>query len=252
MSTPAFTDDLVTLHHARHQDVSFPAAADLAIIDPPYGDTSLEWDRISMDWLDTLDQAMRSNGSVWLWGSLRHLLAALPAAEERGWQMAQDIVWEKHNGSSSAADRFRRVHEHAVHLYRGRWSDVYIDPQHSLDATPRQVRRKQRPAHWGEIGEHAYRTEDGGPRLLRSVMYERSDHGRAIHPTQKPVGITRTLIQYACPPDGVVIDLFAGSGTTLVPARQAGRRAVGSEEHEPYITRTVTRLGQGDLLAVGS
>lgn len=241
----------VELVHAKFEEV-LPSieGADLAIVDPPYGDTALDWDRVAIEWLPYVEDALKPNGSVWLWGSLRYLMVALPAAEERGWQVSQDIVWEKHNGSGSAADRFRRVHEHAVLLYRGPWADVYRDPQFSLDATPRKVRRKQRPAHWGDIGEHAYKTDDDGPRFLRSVMYERSAHGSAIHPTQKPLGITRTLIQYACPPGGLVIDPYAGSGTTLVAAQQCGRAAVGAEMDEGYAVAAADRLAetQGVLL----
>lgn len=241
----------VELVHAPFEEV-LPSIedADLAIMDPPYGDTALDWDRVATEWLPYVEDALRPNGTVWIWGSLRYLMNALPAAEQRGWQVSQDIVWEKHNGSGSAADRFRRVHEHAVLLYRGPWADVYRDPQFSLDATPRQMRRKQRPAHWGEIGEHAYETEDGGPRHLRTVMYERSANGSAIHPTQKPLGITRTLIQYACPPGGLVIDPYAGSGTTLVAAHQCGRRAIGAERHAPYAAAALDRLAelQGVLL----
>lgn len=248
--TALYEDDLVSLHHADYCDVvtmDMLQTVDLAIVDPPYGDTSLDWDRIDRDWLPRVFMALKDTGVLWLWGSMRYLAtAALPMAEANGWKIAQDVVWEKHNGSGSAADRFRRVHEHAVMLYktRAKWADVYVDPQRSADATARQVRRKQRPTHWGEIGEAAYSTEDGGPRLMRSVMYERSDHGRAIHPTQKPVGIMRTLIQYSCPPGGLVLDPFAGSATTLVAARQCGRRAVGCERDEDYAEAAAARLAQ--------
>ena len=249
----AYVDELVTLHHGRYEDV-LPSieGADLAIVDPPYGDTSLDWDRLDLDWLPTVSAALQPHGSIWLWGSLRYLMAAVPAALEAGWAVSQDIVWEKHNGSGSFADRFRRVHEHAVMLYRGKWVDVYADPQYSKDATPRRVRRKQRPAHWGDIGEHAYRSEDGGPRLLRSVMFERSAHGSAIHPTQKPLGVTRTLIQYSCPPGGLVVDPYAGSATTLVAARMCGRRAVGCEVNGEYVDRAVRRLGHAPLPLEGA
>lgn len=251
--TAAFTDDLVELHRGRFEDVlTSIEGADLAIVDPPYGDTALEWDRVERGWLPFVAAALKPSGSVWLWGSLRYLTHAIPAAEAAGWSVSQDIVWEKHNGSGSAADRFRRVHEHAVLLYRGPWAKVHSNPQSSLDATPRQVRRKQRPAHWGEIGDHAYATEDGGPRQMRSVMYERSAHGTAIHPTQKPVGIYRTLIQYSCPLHGLVIDPFAGSATTLVAARQCGRRAIAAEVDEGYIAAAVERLAHVPLALGGA
>jgi site-specific DNA-methyltransferase (adenine-specific) len=58
------------------------------------------------------------------------------------------------------------------------------------------------------------------------------------------------LIRYACPPSGLVLDPFAGSGSTLDAARQAGRRAIGIEAHEPYAEAAARRLDAFVLPAV--
>ncbi|RAI35892.1 DNA methyltransferase [Rhodoplanes serenus] len=50
-----------------------------------------------------------------------------------------------------------------------------------------------------------------------------------LHPTQKSVEILRPLIETFCPRDGLVLDPFCGSGSTLVAARSLGRRAIGIE-----------------------
>ncbi|MDB4946626.1 MAG: modification methyltransferase [Labilithrix sp.] len=46
------------------------------------------------------------------------------------------------------------------------------------------------------------------------------------YPTQKPLGIVRRIVSASCPPGGLVLDFFAGSGTTGVAARECGRRFV--------------------------
>jgi site-specific DNA-methyltransferase (adenine-specific) len=136
------------------------------------------------------------------------------------------VVWRKQNGTGFHADRFRRVHEHVVMFYRGKWADVYHEPQHTMDATKKVVRTKKRPAHTGHIDKTPYVSEDGGPRLMTSVLEVRNEHGRAIHPTQKPVDLLRPLIRYSVPPGGVVLDPFGGSGSTAVAALAEGRRSI--------------------------
>lgn len=209
-----------TLYLADCRDLLQTIEADCVVTDPPYGVTSLEWDRPVVGW----HEQIRSS-QLWCFGSMRFWLSQpMPT-----WTYAQDIVWEKHNGSGIHADRFKRVHEHALHFYRGEWGALYIDPQYTQDATARTVRRKTKPPHWGGIGDSSYESSDGGPRLMRSVIYARSMHGRAVHPTQKPVEILRPLIEFSCPAGGLVLDCFGGSFSTGVAALQLGRRFAGIE-----------------------
>ncbi|MCH4024491.1 MAG: site-specific DNA-methyltransferase [Acetobacter sp.] len=157
---------------------------------------------------------------------------------------AQEIVWEKQNGSVFHADRFRRVHELLVQFYPAsvRWQDVYNAVATTDDARARTVRRKRRPPHTGAITAGNYRSLDGGPRLARSVQRFRNVHGRAIHPTEKPVALLDLLVRVSCPPDGLVGDWFAGSGAAGVACRLAGRRYVGCEIDPDMAQRARDRL----------
>lgn len=242
---PYFQDDHVALYLGDMREIlpALGVRADCVVADPPYGETSLDWDRWPGGWPDIIAAV---TDSMWCFGSMRMFLAR--CHEFNGWRLSQDIVWEKHNGSSFASDRFKRVHEFAVHWYRGAWGERYKRAQFTLDATPRQVRLKQGPTHTGSIGVGPYVSEDGGPRMMRSVLRVRSMHGRAIHPTEKPVGILDPLIRYACPPGALVIDPFAGSGSTLDAARSAGRRAIGVEAREDYCEAAAKRLSQPLLI----
>lgn len=201
------------------------AFADCCITDPPYGDTSLDWDVICKGWIPHAARALKPAASIWVFGSMRFLAPLFDEMEAHGFRYSQDIVWEKQNGTGFHNDRFRRVHEHAVMFYRGAWADVYHEPQLTNDARAKVVRRKTRPAHTGHIEAGHYVSVDGGPRLTRSVLQVRNEHGRAIHPTQKPVDLLRPLIRYSCPPGGMVLDCFTGSGSTAVAATIEGRRS---------------------------
>jgi site-specific DNA-methyltransferase (adenine-specific) len=87
---------------------------DVVIADPPYGDTSLEWDSRVDGWLGLVRSTLKPHGSLWVSGSMRFFMASAEHFRAAGRRYAQDVIWEKHNGSSFHADRFKRVHEHAV------------------------------------------------------------------------------------------------------------------------------------------
>lgn len=238
--TVVYEDEWVTLHHADYRDHLEGLRADAIITDPPYETTNLEWDKWPTGWLA---DAAQVTDALWCFGAFKMFMEN--AAEfYASWKLSQDLVWEKHNGSGFASDRFRRVHEQPVLWYRGAWENIRHETPTTQDATARTVRRKTRPAHTGHIEASAYRSEDGGPKLMRSVIFARSEHGRAIHPTQKPVGIIAPLIEYSVAPGGLVVDFFAGSATTAVTARQMGRRCIAFEGREDYAHKAAERLAQ--------
>jgi site-specific DNA-methyltransferase (adenine-specific) len=229
--------------------VLMPSAGpfDLIIADPPYGDTSLAWDTADAGFLTLAARALKPTGSIWLFGSLRFFIeqgaAAIADADLR---YAQDVVWEKHNGSGLLADRFKRVHEHVVQLYRLSvpWASVWNAPQTTPDAVARRIHRKRKPTHFGAIGDAHYESIEGGDRLMRSVIPMRSMHGRAIHPTEKPSALMEILIRTSCPPDGLVGDWFAGSGSAGEACRHTGRRYIGCEIDPAMARRASDRLAQ--------
>ena len=218
-------------------------SVDAIVTDPPYGETSLKWDKRVQGWPAAARRVLKPTGSMWVFGSTRMFMEHAGAFE--GWRLSHDVVWEKHNGTGLFNDRFRRVHEMALHFYRddAPWSKVYREPQFTMDATARTVRKKAKPAHWiGATGATVYASDDGGPRLQRSVIFCRSEHRRAIHPTQKPIGIVEPLLLYACPPGGTVLDPFAGSGTTAVVAERLGRDSILVELNPDYAAMAKKRI----------
>lgn len=241
--TPYYVDDAVELYHVGHRDlVTHVGRVDAVITDPPYGVTPLAWDIWPEGW-PALMAAVTD--TLWTFGSMRTFLER--ASEFSDWTFAQDIIWEKHNGSGFIADRFRRVHEIAAHYYRGPWDRQYRNVPTTPDAVKKTVRRQRGPAHMGDIAPGSYATEEGGARLMRSVIPVRSEHGHAVVPTQKPAGIMLPLIEYSVPVGGVVLDPFAGSGTTGIAARLIGRRAILGEADERTCEIAAVRLSAQPL-----
>jgi site-specific DNA-methyltransferase (adenine-specific) len=246
MIEPYYADEHVQLYHGDMREIlpALDIQADAVVTDPPYGETDLSWDRWPGGWPLAVAQA---TSSMWVFGSMKMFLARVQDIIEAGWKLSQDIVWEKHNGSGFATDRFRRIHEHAAHWYLGPWSEIH----HEVPKVVRQGRTQGTRAvrssgeHLGAIDGQAWC--DDGTRLMQSVIKAKSMHGRAIHPTEKPGQVLEPLIRYAVPDGGLVLDPFAGSASTLYTARTLGRRAVGIEASEEYCEKAAARLVEPDL-----
>lgn len=246
---PYFQDDAVTLYCGDMREVlpALQIEPACVVTDPPYGETSLAWDRWPAGWPGLVADVA---DSMWCFGSTRMFLDQRD--DFAAWNLSQDLVWEKQNGTGLAADRFKRVHELALHWYRGGWNLIHHEtPRVTSDGRDKgTVHRQGQPPHLGTVGSHHW--VDDGTRLMRSVIRAPNMWRRgAIHPTEKPLEVLLPLIEYACPPGGLVVDPFAGSGSTGDAARVVGRRAVLIEANERYCAAIVARLSQGVLDLAG-
>lgn len=62
-----------------------------------------------------------------------------------------------------------------------------------------------------------------------------------LHPTQKPIGVPARAIKNSCPPSGSVVDLFGGSGSTLIACEQLNRKCYMCELDPKYIDVIISR-----------
>jgi site-specific DNA-methyltransferase (adenine-specific) len=117
----------------------------------------------------------------------------------------------------------------------GAWFKPDPMPQFSGDRPavgfePCTICHAQGPMRWNGGGSAATWT-------YGTVKKDRLDH-----PCPKPLGLMRELVYLFTDPDEVILDPFAGSGTTLIAAKVLGRRAIGIEVDEKFCEVAAQRL----------
>lgn len=157
-----------------------------------------------------------------------------------GWWLRQDIVWSKPNPMpESVRDRCTRAHEYLFLLTKA--ASYHFDTEAAREparwATDAESRRKISRRRTSD--DRPNRLRDGSPtdgkRRRRSVWQVALQPYKGAHFAVMPEELIRPCILMGSPPDGVVLDPFSGSGTTLAVARQLGRSAIGIELNPEYL-----------------
>ena len=95
----------------------------------------------------------------------------------------------------------------------------------------------------GTFQSIGYGDTGGASRFFYTAKASKSDREHFnTHATVKPLALMRYLVRLVTPPGGVVLDMFAGSGTTLVAARQEGFRFLGCDADEGHVRIAQDRL----------
>ena len=100
---------------------------------------------------------------------------------------------------------------------------------------------------WGPCHEEIYVIGKGWTGKRRSNVYSVDglsafNKERSNHPTPKPLPLMKQLLERC--PEGVIVDPFMGSGTTLRAAKDLGRKAIGIEIEEKYCEIAAKRMAQ--------
>ena len=104
-------------------------------------------------------------------------------------------------------------------------------------------------SRWGSAYETCFFCRKGSRAMLKQgqsnvLAYDPVPGNRKIHPTEKPVGLLRQLIETSTVPGEVVLDMFGGSGSTGEAAIQTGRNFVLIEKDPAYHAGIVERLSK--------
>ena len=105
--------------------------------------------------------------------------------------------------------------------------------------------KKQNDSFTTGQAELAWTNLNRTTRVFRFAQCELATEGPKLHPTQKPLALMRWCLKWLS--GSVIVDPFAGSGTTLRAAMDIGLSAIGIEIEERYCEIAASRLAQGVL-----
>lgn len=269
MTEPYYSDDLVTLYHGDCREITAWLGADVLVTDPPYGigwskhgiSRTFHGDRVNGNFNGTHrpHQQIRNDTSTQvrdealeLWGDRpAFVFGSLKMSPPEKTRHVAVYVKPTDAGSLSGVATLRRDVE-AIYLLGDseEWTRQAIDDLDDnrvsmFDAEEVPTKRSRSSMAWTRRPPSRWRSSV----FATAWKVAGTRHGlaaRSGHPHAKPTDVLGELIALH---SGTVADPFAGSGSTLVAARAAGRKAVGVELDEKYCEVAARRLSEGELFA---
>ncbi|NOT46480.1 MAG: site-specific DNA-methyltransferase [Acidobacteria bacterium] len=230
------------------------ARFDLLFADPPYNmnkdfggskfkQTSLEQYQNWLDsWVKLCAPLMKNTASVYICGDWRSG-SAIQRVGSKYFKLRNRITWEREKGRGAKAN------------WKNAAEDIWFftvsdDFTFNLDAVKQRrrviapYRENGKPKDWDEAGKF----RDTHPSNIWTditvpfwSMPENTDH-----PTQKPEKLLAKIILASTNPGDLILDPFAGSGTTAVVAKKLGRNFVAIESDQNYCLLAAKRLETAD------
>ena len=178
------------------------------------------------------------------------------ALQHMGWRWIETYIWAKPNAiPGKFGPRTKDSFEYVYHFARGPQPFFNLDSvrvPYKSDAAEiaRRARdtngRKATEAGFGRDRSQTYRHGGADPGNVVAVSQTYNQFkGAGSHTAAMPEGLAEFFIRSMSPENGLVVDPFAGSGTTVTVARRLGRRSFGIELHEDYVAEARKRIAAG-------
>ncbi len=201
-----------SLDLARHPQKAKPTAKKLRAKDRPLANDFVsdeEFGRLLRAWFGNLARVLLPGRCFYVWGGYANCGNYPPALRECGLYFSQAIIWDKGHPVLTRKD-FMGAHEWCFYGWKEGAAHQFFGPANATDL-------------WA--------VKKVNPQSM-------------VHLTEKPVELAARAIEYSSRPGEHVLDLFGGSGSTLIAAEQAGRRAFLMELDPLYADVIVQRYEQ--------
>jgi site-specific DNA-methyltransferase (adenine-specific) len=203
------------------------------------------------EWAIPLFRVMAPGAFVLVFNSTRTVAHVQVALEQAGFYTRDLLVWKRHSGIPRGLNAGRKLASmndpdaaawtgwHSA--LRNQWEAVLMVQRPLLNNYLQTVKATGVGLLNAERADGSFRSN-----IIDDHMARGSSEG---HPTAKPVALVRDLISLVVPPraEHVVLDPFAGSGTTLVAAQERGNAFLGIEIEPAYVRVARDRLESQSL-----
>ncbi len=229
-------------------------SADLLLTDPPYnvdyeGRTKdklkIANDKMSDAAFDTFltaafesaCQAMKPGAAFYIWHADLKGLAFRQALSNAGLMLRENLVWVKNSIALGRQD-YQWKHEPCLYGWKDGAAHYFVDDRSQSTAIEdagidyRKLKKEELLKIVLELTS---------PRIATTVIYENKPTRSDIHPTMKPVKLMARLIKNSSKPGQTVLDLFGGSGSTMIACEQLGRKCRTMEFDPKYCDAILAR-----------
>ncbi len=232
-------------------------SVDLAIIDPPYNMAKANWDtfkseqdffNFTFQWIDALIPKLKGNGSIYIFNTPYNSAFILSYLVSKNFIFQNWITWDKRDGMGGGRRRFSNGQETILFFTKGidhtfNYNDIRIpyDSQERIKHAMKKGILKN--------GKRWYPNPDG--KLCGEVWHIVSERHKAkvngkiqkmAHITPKPLEMIERIIKASSNPNDVILDCFAGSGTTALAAKKLKRNFLCCELNFEYVQFAQNRL----------
>jgi len=231
--------------------------ADLIIADPPYSlpkdrefgagaffDSREAWLAWCKQWLIEAKRLLKPRGNLFVYAIHRHACFLQSYLYEIGLEYRRQIIWTYENGFSQHQNAPACHYEPIIWFAKSRESTFHVirEPYKSTERLRHAITKN------GKVWKpHPAGRQAGDVWCFPTLAGRRFAAERTEHPTQKPLALSRRLVQHFSDPGNLVVVPFVGSGSECVAALETGRRFLGSEINPEYV-----RIARGRISAASA
>ena len=182
--------------------------------------TPKEMDAFNLRWLSSVRDHMKENATIWISGTHHNIFSVQQQLQKLGFKILNVITWAKTNPPPNISCRYFTYSTEFIIWAR---KSHKVAHYFNYDLMKQLNENKQMTDVW---------------RLPAIAPWEKSC---GKHPTQKPLGVLARLIQASTKPGAWVLDPFSGSATTGIAANLLGRKYLGLETEEQFLSMSKAR-----------